>query len=375
MTSHRSPRRSVPTLVIACGALAVATAAYLSLWPVPIEPRAWTAPPNPGYTGPFATNERLRGLELLDIGAERGPECVARDPSGRLYAGTHGGKIIRLEADGSKPVVFAETGGRPLGIAFAPSGDLMVADAFRGLLAVSPDGKVSLLTDRVGGTPVLYADDLDVARDGTVYFSDATMRFGARQWGGTLPASVLDVVEHGETGRLLSYQLATRETKVVATGFNFANGVAVSPDQTFVLMTETGAYRIWRITIAGPDAGKKEVILDGLPAFPDNVKAGRDGRFWVAFFSPRSAELDAVAGSPRLRKVMQRLPEALRPEPKPYGHVIAIDVQGRVLLDLQDPSGTFPMNTMVLETEEHLYLGSLVADGIGRLDKSRIGLR
>jgi sugar lactone lactonase YvrE len=348
--------------------------AYLLLWPVPIEPHAWEAPPDPGYTGPFATNDRLSGMEVLPIGEHRGPEDVAIDVNGFIYAGTKSGDIVRLNPDGTQPTVFANTGGRPLGIDFDADGNLLIADGYRGLLSVSPQGAVTVLTAEVDGTPILYADDVDTAADGTIYFSDATTRFSAKEWGGTLEASLLDLMEHGKTGRLLAYDPRTRQTRVVASGFSFANGVAVSPDQTFVVVNETGEYRVWRVWIAGERAGQKDVLIDHLPAFPDNVSAGQDGRFWISLVSPRNPLLDGMSNRPVLRRIVQRLPAFLRPEAKAYGHVIAVDATGKVLADLQDPEGRHPLNTTALETDRFLYIGSLVAPGIGRLPRDRAGL-
>ena len=75
-----------------------------------------------------------------------------------------------------------------------------------------------------------------------------------------------------------------------------------------------------------------------------------------------------------MRKVVQRMPAFLRPKAIAYGHVIAVDDNGKVVIDLQDPDGTYPINTSVTETDNHLYIGSLVAPVLGRIDKDRIGL-
>ncbi len=348
--------------------------AYLALWPVPIEPVAWEAPPNPGYTGPFARNERLAGVETLPIGDHRGPEDVAIDAAGYLYAGTHGGHIIRLNPDGTGPTVFADTGGRPLGIDFDAAGNLVVADGYRGLLSVSPSGAVTTLATEVGGTAIRYADDVDVAASGVIYFSDASTRFGAKAHGGTYEASLLDIMEHSKTGRLLAYDPRTRRTRVVASGFGFANGVAVSPDQQFVVVNETEEYRTWRVWIAGPRAGQKDVLVEHLPGFPDNVSVGLDGRFWISLVSPRSLELDRLSAHPALRKMVQRLPAFLRPKEQRYGHVVAVDASGKIIASLQDPAGRYPITTTTLETDEFLFLGSLVNPGIGRVKKSTAGL-
>ena len=67
---------------------------YFLAWPVPIEPVAWKAPPNPGYTSPFARNDLLKPIEFLKIGTNHGPEDVAVDDQGRIYLSTHEGFIV-----------------------------------------------------------------------------------------------------------------------------------------------------------------------------------------------------------------------------------------------------------------------------------------
>ena len=147
---------------------------YFVAWPVPIDPVAWKAPPNSGYSGRFAQNERLRGIQLLPIGDNHGPEDIAFDARGRIYASTHEGRIVRSQADGSDPENWVDTGGRPLGIEFDIKGNLLIADAFRGLLSISPDGGITELATVADGIPIRYANDVDVAANGKVYFSDAS---------------------------------------------------------------------------------------------------------------------------------------------------------------------------------------------------------
>jgi sugar lactone lactonase YvrE len=361
-------------LLLICLLVVAAAAAYFLLWPVPVEPVAWQAPPNPGTSGPFATNARLKGVETMYILDNHGPEDVAIDAEGRIYAATHEGHIVRLRPDGSGAENWADTGGRPLGIDFDPAGRLIVADAYRGLLAVDRDAKVTVLAAESDGVPIRYADDVGVAADGRIYFSDASTKFGAKAWGGTYEASLLDIMEHGGHGRLLVYEPATGKARTLLDGINFANGVCVSPDQTYVLVNETGSYRVLRYWIAGEKQGTFEVLIDALPGFPDNISTGMDGRFWVALVSPRNPIIDRFSNSPFMRKVIQRLPAFLRPKAVPYGHIVAVDGGGRVLHDLQDPDGAYPINTSVCESRDFLYIGSLVTPVLGRLPKKNIGL-
>jgi len=349
-------------------------ALYLLTWAVPIEPQAWQAPPNPGYTGVFEQNTRLTGLQVLSIGKHHGPEDIALDRAGRIYAATHGGHIVRLRPDGSNPEIWADTGGRPLGIDFDARDRLIVADAYRGLLMVSADGKVTELATEADGIPIKFADDVDVAANGLIYFSDASTKFGPREYGGTYTASLLDIMEHGGHGRLLVYDPAAGQARTLLAGLNFANGVAVAHDQTSVLVNETASYRVLRYWVAGPRQGQSEPVIEGLPGFPDNLSAGLNGRYWVALIAPRNDLLDSLADEPFFRKMIQRLPAFLRPKAVPYGHVIAVNQTGQVVFDLQDPSGAYPKTTGVTETTDFLYIGSLTAPEMRRLPKNTIGL-
>ena len=81
------------------------------------------------------------------------------------------------QADGSSPRTYTNTGGRPLGMDFAPAGDLIVADAVKGLLSVSRDGAVSVLATGEGGVPFRFTNDVDVGPDGVIYFSDASSKY------------------------------------------------------------------------------------------------------------------------------------------------------------------------------------------------------
>lgn len=353
---------------VAAFVAAFSLVAYLTAWPVPVDPVAWEAPMDAGFTGPFATNTRLAQLNAIRLGAHEGPEGVAADGQGRIYVSTRGGTILRFTADGADPVAWAETRGRPLGLVFDSAGTLFVADGQRGLLAIDTLGVVRLLADSADGTRLEFTDDVAVADDGMVYFSDASTKFGVRAQRDA-DASVLDIIEHGAHGRLLVWDPRTGRASVLTDGLQFANGVAMTADQRAVLVCETGAYRVVRIEVAGADRGRVTPVIENLPGFPDNISRGRDGRYWVALFAPRNALLDRLAARPFLRKMILRIPAVVRPKAAEYGHIFAMDAQGRVLDDRQDPSGAFPNMTDVLETERWLFIGSLQGDRLGRVPR------
>ncbi len=364
-------RKIVWTLVCLLPGLA----AYLSLWPVPVQPVSWNAPAAPGYTGVHAANDRLAGLQIIDLGGEEGPEHIVLARDGKLYAAVASGSILRMNPDGSAREVFVRTGGRVLGFDFDAAGNLIAADAIKGLLAISPDRKITVLADRVGTDPIRYADAVVVAGNGRIYFSDASTRFAPASWGGTFEASVLDIIEQSSTGRVLEYDPARKSTRIVAKGLSFANGLALSSDEQSLFVNETGKYRVWRIAVAADNldvsrgAPEASVVFDNLPGYPDNLMRGLGGRIWLGFAKPRNPTVDAMADKPFLRKLTLRLPRALWPVPKAYGHVMAFTEDGRVVADLQDPTGAYPETTAITETDDRLYVQSLHAKGLGWLKR------
>ncbi|MEM7524757.1 MAG: SMP-30/gluconolactonase/LRE family protein [Pseudomonadota bacterium] len=355
------------------GALAAAALAYLLLWPVPIDPVAWEPTPSEGYVGAFAENERLADLELHEILDRHGPEDAALGSDGALYLATAEGEILRRAPTG-EVTVYAATGGRPLGVESGPDGNIYVADAYRGLMRID-DGEPTLIADRTNdGAPILYANSFDFAPDGAIWLSDASTRFGAEAWGGTLQASYLEIFEHGRSGRLIRIDPATGEAETRLTGISFANGVAMGATGDWLLFVETGENAVKRLWIDGPRAGEVEAALVNLPGFPDNIKRDADGGFLLGLVSKRAAAADLLAPYPFLRKIVQRLPASLRPKAVSHGFIIRLTPKGEIDEVWQDPSGAYPLTTgAVRDVDGALWITSLGAARIGRLPPARSG--
>ncbi|HUS13175.1 MAG TPA: SMP-30/gluconolactonase/LRE family protein [Pyrinomonadaceae bacterium] len=340
---------------------------YLLFWPVPISPVAWIPPAAPTLTGQYQHNSLLSNTERLSLGTENprsgagfGPEDVALDAEGRIYSGLDDGRIIRLQADGTRPEVFANTHGRPLGLAFDPKGNLIVADAIKGLLLIAPDSSISVLTTAADGVTLGCTNDLDIAADGTIYFTDASSKF-------PLTNFTADILEHGGNGRFFAYDPKTKTTRTLLPDICFANGVAVSPDQSFALVVETAAYRIHRVWLNGTKRGQSDIFIDNLPGFPDGISSNGKDKFWLALVTPRDTGLDKLLPHPTLRKVVARLPKFLQPAPQRYSFVISLDANGRVVDNFQNGSpDCYAEIANAVERNGALYFGSIGESTVGR---------
>lgn len=353
---------------LAIGLGVVLLAGYLVFWPVPIDPEPFDVPDNPGYTGDFEANNRLSAAERLAQGLVHGPEDTAMDADGLLYTGLEDGRIVRFDPDSAEATFeeVANTGGRPLGLEFHPDGYLVVADAFRGLIAVDPDGTIRVLTDSVGGEPMIFVDDVSIARDGTIWFSDAS-----RRW--DLHENLNDFWERRPTGRLLSYHPGRDETVVHLDDLYFANGVALGPNEDYVLVNETLAFRVSRLWLKGPRAGEHDYFVEELPGFPDNVSYDGRNTFWVALVTPRSEGIETGSGSPFLRKMFFRLLTALNASPVVmHGGAIGFDTDGNVTHNFQGADGAVGMTTSVNRHDDGLYVGGLIAPYVVRVPLSEI---
>lgn len=356
--------RAIVRSSLALLVLLIPVAVYLLTWPVEIEPVAWTPPPAPPLEGVYAPNTYLDEVERILDGQFTGPEDVTMDADGRLYTGVADGRILRFNVDGTGMSTYANTKGRPLGMAWDGSGNLIVADALRGLLSVDPAGSVNTLATECDGIPFGFTDDVAVAADGSIYFTDASWRY-------RVPNYMADLMDGRGNGRFLVHDPVSRKTRTLVDGLAFANGVALSPDESFVLINETWRYRVLRYWLTGDKQGTWDVFIDNLPGFPDNISSNGEGTFWLALFTTRNPMADMLAPYPLFREILWRLPQSLVPKARPYSFVLGLDADGQVVHNLQGPAAVLAPVTSVNELNGTLFLGSVEDNAIGRIAAPR----
>jgi len=328
---------------------------------VKIDPVVWKPPRAGARSRQSASAELLPPLTLLALPGV-GPEDVVVGSCGEVYTGLADGRVVRVDPESGEVTKVGDTHGRPLGLEVLPDGRLLVCDSHRGLLRLDPStGDVECLVEQVDGQPLVFASNVVAASDGTIYFTESSTRFHIEDWKAA-------IVEHRSDGRL--FRLDTDGTvEVLLDGLSFANGLVLTPDEAVVIVAETGTYQLTRLRVTGPGAGTKDVLIGNLPGSPDNLSIDADGTIWVALASARDARLDRLlAAPPVVRRLVMAVPERLQPAVRRTVWVLGVDLDGRIVRDLQGSGGDFAMTTGVVRRGDRLYLGSLIGSAVAVLD-------
>ncbi|XP_065854936.1 protein STRICTOSIDINE SYNTHASE-LIKE 6-like [Euphorbia lathyris] len=317
---------------------------------------------------------RRRKPEILGKGKLKGPEDILHDEkSGVIYTGCRDGWIKRVKPGNSAKDTVVEnwvnTGGRPLGLSWMHgTKEMIVADAYKGLLKIEENGKIRVLTEEANGKKFKLTDGVTVAKDGKIYFTDASSKYNMKNF-------MLDIFEGKPNGRLLSYDPKTSETLLLASGLYFPNGVALSPNQDFLVFCETPERRCRQYYIEGERKGSVENFIE-LPTMPDNIHF-KDGHFWIAaamvtFYFLFSYQL-MISGKKnnKFKKNGYFLPEAatkMGKKKREKGRVYVVNLEGKVS---KTYSGTaLKLVASGVKIGNYLYCGSIFNYHIVRLPLS-----
>lgn len=323
----------------------------------PVSYPAHVLSTDPPIVVPKRNDQMLHCSEKIGVDQLLAPEDVAYDPnSGVIYTGCADGwvKKVKLNESAADSTVedWVFTGGRPLGLALGRHGEVIVADAEKGLLLnVTSEGEIKVLTEESEGLKFKLADAVDVAEDGILYFSDASYKYNIEN-------HMYDFLEGRPYGRLLSYDPSTKQTKTLVSDLYFANGVAVSPDQDFVIFCETPLRKCNKYYIKGDKKGSVDMFVDNLPGFPDNIRYDGEGHYWIALASEKTYSWDLAQRYPVIRKIIAILAKYVGlPKAEKNAGVLSVDLQGNPVEHYYDEDLT--MVSSGAKIGDHLYCGSV----------------
>ncbi|KAI5445605.1 protein STRICTOSIDINE SYNTHASE-LIKE 4 [Lathyrus oleraceus] len=329
----------------------------------PIDPLLF----EPTSSASSSKNNQLQNLIKLGEGFLKQPEDVCVDKDGILYTATRDGWIKRLVRNGNWENWKHIDSSSLLGITTAKDGGLIVCDATLGLLKVTEEDGFSVILSQVNGSQLLFADDVIEASDGNIYFSVASTKFGLHNWH-------LDVLEARPHGKLLKYNPMSNETVIVLDDLAFANGVALSKEEDYVVVCETWKLRCVRHWLKGINKGKTDIFIENLPGGPDNINLAPDGSFWIALIQQFSYErLRFVHTSKVSKHLVASFPwlfNLINGAVK-SAMVVNVGAEGNIIRNFGDNEGkVISFLTSAVEFEDHLYLGSLNTDFVGKFPLS-----
>ncbi|KAH8306266.1 hypothetical protein KR018_005392 [Drosophila ironensis] len=362
--------------------------------------------------GALESNFHLEGAERLLEGRVYGPEClIARN--NEIYTGIHGGEVIKLTSNHVTHVtkigqpcedIYEESRcGRPLGLAFDTLGNsLIIADAYYGLWQVDlGSNKKTLLVSpaqQLAGKsitrPAKIFNGVTVSKSGDIYWTDSSSDFSIEDLVFATFANPSGRLSNGSLSsllrRLFKYHRSTNVSEVLLDELVFANGLALSPNEDFIVVAETGAARLTKYHLKGAKAGQSEVFVDGLPGLPDNLTPDAEG-IWVPLVLSTDSEhpngFSLFTRFPSVRLFLARL-LALFELPFRYlnsvypnkfsqrfvhfvGHmeslsvltpkrttVVRVDWNGNIVGSLHGFDKSVASVSHVLEFQDYLFLGS-----------------
>ena len=337
-----------------------------------IKPLAWTPQTKPLFEGVTKLNDELATVEKIDLGGWVGAEDIVFDRIGNLYCGVHkaqndfsDGKILKINPDG-KIEIFYDAGSWVSGLHFDKLGNLIALSHKEGLISISAEKKVTILSSKdEKGRSFLIPNGLEMDSKQNIYFTNTssaspyTIKYGRKL-----------ILEMKPNGGLYQYNPSTKEVVTLIDGTYFGNGVAVSKDESFLLMVETTKYRILKYWLKGVNTGNTEIFIDNLHGFPNGISIREDGTFWLGFTTKRNDALDKIHPKPSMKKLVYGLPKWLQPKEDKFGMVMHLSETGTILNAFFDSTGiAMPEAGSVKEQNGFLYMGG---DNLPYIGKYRL---
>jgi gluconolactonase len=200
--------------------------------------------------------------------------------------------IARLSRDGESGVVRADANAAN-GMTLARDGRLLVCEqgtptTTARITAFDPEtGSVETVVDNWYDLRLNSPNDVVQASDGSIWFTDPS--YGFLQ--GFRPEPVAG-------DRVYRYDSVAERLQVVADSLDKPNGIAFSPDESVLYLTDSGAnqepdsfyadrpHRVVAFDVgAGGSLSGERVLADVSPGFPDGIKCDNRGRVYVSSFS------------------------------------------------------------------------------------------
>jgi sugar lactone lactonase YvrE len=176
--------------------------------------------------------------------------------------------LLSLAPSGERELHAKFEDDTPCGLGILPDGKIVVLTMFRKRLMSYADGQLSLYAD-LSGVATGTIDDMIVDGLGRAYVGDL---------GFDLPPPP----DRGSVGRIILV-LPDGTTRIVADGLRFPNGIAVSADNSRLVVAEMDGECLAEYDISA-DGGLTFRRRFGTMKSPDGICLDREGAVWAASF-------------------------------------------------------------------------------------------
>lgn len=404
------------------------------LVPSPLTPQIWI----PTFKLPSIkdSNDILRYTNIVGKNVILAPESLAIDSdNGNILASLADGRVVVLKEEGQyiKTIFFRgqyifhdydldqlsldctrkaithelawnkfkeEQCGRPLGLRIKKINEiklLFIVDAYHGIYVIDMDKQTihNIVTptamavqmnkkiDKVALLVPKFFNDLDVATDGTIYFSDSSYK-------NTRSENRKEVLDGAPRGRIFSFKPkyfgGNGELNLMMCGLHFPNGVQLEDDDS-LLVVESARFRVLKLNLNDEiystgsllqscdeygsvyqylksKGSGLSILMDGAPGFMDNIRKGLKNNEYLIGVGAKSSKpfslLYIAYQSNLLREIIGRIIpmkyiEYLVPK---MGLILVMDSNGMITKTYQDPSGHTVYS--ISEAQFHPKTGSLL---------------
>jgi gluconolactonase len=192
------------------------------------------------------------------------------------------GEVLLIDENNGNTCVHAQTNGIPAGLQVDGQNNLWVADMKHGIFKITPHGELTHAVDSYAQASIRGCNDCAFDQSGNLYFS-APAGSNAEQCVGEVYC-----LKRDGTVALLD------------DGYAFSNGLAVSADQTLLVVAETFTKKLWGYEIqqSGQVSNKREFAT--LPGDhgggPDGMDFDIEGNLLVANWGGSSIEVFDTSG-------------------------------------------------------------------------------
>ena len=235
-------------------------------------------------------DERFRGIVDTDttieliadgMGFTEGPAWI-HDGGYLVWSDIPNDRIMRWsESDGVS--VFRQPSRNANGNTVDADGNLLTCETSGRRVSITRPGEPeTMLVDSYGGKPLTSPNDVIVKSDGSIWFSDPDY------------GSLMDDQGHGESpqqerNRVYRLDPSTGDLKAVAEDFDKPNGLAFSPDESVLYISDSGAthgndrpHHIRAFDVVdGTRLTSSRVVCEVSPHVPDGLRIDTDGILYV----------------------------------------------------------------------------------------------